>query len=50
MVTQSAYPAFLRSTNPSNLIVPTAVYGLTSTKAGYDPAILRKLAHLPHDG
>jgi hypothetical protein len=46
--TQSAYPAFLRSTNPSNLIVPTAVYGLTSTKTGYDPAILRKLARLPH--
>ena len=46
--TQSAYPAFLRSTNPSDLVVPTAVYGLTSTKTGYDPVILRQLAHLPH--
>jgi hypothetical protein len=46
--TQSAYPAFLRSTNPSDLVLPTAVYGLTSTKSGYDPAILRKLAHLPN--
>jgi len=46
--TQSAYPAFLRSTHPSNLLVPTALYGLTSRTTGYDPAILRRLAHLPH--
>ena len=46
--TQSAYPAFRRSTNPSDLVVPTAVYGLTSTKSGYDPAILSKIANLPH--
>ena len=40
--TQSAYPAFLRSTNPSDLVVPTAVYGLTSPTTGYDPAILQE--------
>ena len=46
--TQSPYPAFLRSTNPSDLLVPTAVYGLTSPTTGYDPVILRKIARLPH--
>src|SRR4029077_5105973 len=39
---------FLRSTHPSNLTVPVALYGLTSKKTGYDAAILSKLAHLPH--
>ena len=46
--TQSSYPAFLRSTNPSDLVVPTAVYGFTSPTSGYDPVILRKIAALPH--
>ena len=46
--TQSAYPAFLRSTNPSDLTFPTAVYGLTSPTSGYDPVILKKIAALPH--
>ena len=40
--TQSAYPAFLRSTNPSDLTFPTAVYGLTSRTSGYDPVILEE--------
>ncbi len=46
--TQSSYPAFLRSTNPSDLVVPTAVYGFTSSTSGYDPVILRKISRLPH--
>jgi hypothetical protein len=46
--TQSAYPRFVRSTNPSDIVVPTAVYGLTSPTSGYDPTILARIAHLPH--
>ena len=46
--TQSSYPAFLKSTNPSDVTLPTALYGLNGAKTGYDPAILEKIAHLPH--
>ena len=46
--TQSAYPAFRRSTNPSDLVVATAAYGLTSTKSGYDAATLAAIERLPH--
>jgi hypothetical protein len=46
--TQSAYPSFIASTNPSDIVVPTAVYGLTSRTTGYDAAILAKLARLPY--
>jgi hypothetical protein len=45
--TQSAYPRFLASTNPSDITFPTALYGLTSPTSGYDPVILKKIAHLP---
>ena len=46
--TQSSYPAFLRSTNPSDLTVPTALWGLNGSKTGYDPTLVREIARLPH--
>jgi hypothetical protein len=44
--TQSSYPAFLASTNASNLTMST--YGVTSNSAAdnYLPALTRKIAHL----
>jgi hypothetical protein len=42
--TQSAYPAFLRSTNPSDLIAELS----TNSGTSYDPAVIDKIAHLPH--
>src|ERR1700735_3662871 len=44
--TQSSYPAFLASTNASNLTMST--YGVTSGSAAnnYLPALTRKIAHL----
>jgi hypothetical protein len=45
--TQSSFPAYLGSTNPSDLTVLTALAG--SGKApGYDPALVAKIARLPH--
>ena len=46
--TQSSYPAFLASTNPSNLTFPTALYGLSGSTTGYDASLIAKIAHLPH--
>ena len=46
--TQSSYPAFLASTNPSDLSLPDALYGLAGAAVGYDPAIIGKIARLPH--
>jgi MacB-like periplasmic core domain/FtsX-like permease family len=46
--TQSSYPAFLASTNPSDLSLPDALYGLAGAEVGYDPAIIEKIARLPH--
>jgi hypothetical protein len=47
--TQSSFPTFLASTNPSNLSVGTALYspalGFTT---GYDAPLVRTIAHLPH--
>ena len=45
--TQSSYPAFLASTNASNLTMST--YGVTSNSAAnnYLPQLTRKIAHLP---
>jgi hypothetical protein len=46
---QSAYPAFLASTHPSDLTLPTALYSpALGFKTGYDPAILAKIRRLPH--
>ena len=44
--TQAAFPAYLASTNPSDL---TALTGLTGPdpRGGYDPALIRKIAVLP---
>jgi hypothetical protein len=43
--TQAAFPAYLASTNPSDLTVLT---GLSGPGSGYDPALIRKIAALPH--
>jgi MacB-like periplasmic core domain/FtsX-like permease family len=43
--TQAAFPAYLASTNPSDLTVLT---GVTGPGSGYDPALVRKIAALPH--
>src|SRR5215469_5628610 len=46
--TQAAFPAYLASTNPSDL---TALTGLAVSPhpggSGYDPALVRKIAALP---
>jgi hypothetical protein len=44
--TQSAFPAYLASTNPSDLTVLTGLYGVAGSK-GYDPAVIAKIAALP---
>ena len=47
--TESSFPTFLASTNPSNLSLGTALYdpalGFTS---GYDAPLVRAISHLPH--
>jgi putative ABC transport system permease protein len=43
--TQAAFPAYLASTNPSDLTVLT---GDHPGSAGYDPALIRQIAALPH--
>jgi hypothetical protein len=45
--TQAAFPAYLASTNPSDLTVLTGLSG-SAGSAGYDPALIRKIAALPH--
>ena len=44
--TQAAFPAYLASTNPSDLTVLTGLYGAAGSK-GYDPAIIAKVGALP---
>jgi len=46
--TQSSFPAYLASTNPSDLGLATSVYDPSSDSPGYDPSIVRKIAGLPH--
>ncbi|MGZ4690783.1 MAG: FtsX-like permease family protein [Acidimicrobiia bacterium] len=46
--TQSSYPAFLAHTHPSDLLFPTALYGLNGATNGYDAEAIAKAAHLPH--
>src|SRR5258707_15141775 len=46
--TQSSFPAYLASTNPSDLGLATSVYDASSGSPGYDPSIVRQIAHLPH--
>ena len=43
--TQSSFPAYLASTNPSDLTVLTGLYG---EKAGFDPDVIRRISRLPH--
>ena len=43
--TQAAFPAYLASTNPSDLTVLTGLYGVADSK-GYDPATIAKIAAL----
>ncbi len=45
--TQAAFPAYLASTNPSDLTVLTGVSDPTSGSGGYDPALVHKIAGLP---
>ena len=44
--TQAAFPAYVASTNPSDLTVLTGLYGAAGS-AGYDPAVIAKIAALP---
>ncbi len=45
--TQSAFPAYLASTRPSDLTVLTGLSGLGSG-GGFDPALVHRIARLPH--
>jgi len=45
--TQSSFPAYLDSTNPSDLAAPTAVFN-PGQSGGYNPELVRRIAHLPH--
>ena len=46
--TQAAFPAYLASTDPTDLTVLTGVEDPAADYAGYDPALIRKIATLPH--
>ena len=46
--TQAAFPAYIASTNPSDLTVLTGLYEPAAGYAGYDPALIRAIARLPH--
>src|ERR1019366_1855466 len=47
--TQSSYPTYLASTNPSDIGLVTAVLNpAIGNGSGYNPSIIRQLAHLPH--
>jgi hypothetical protein len=47
--TQSSFPALLASTNPSDLVVGSAIFNPDiGGSAGYDRAAVAKIAHLPH--
>ncbi len=45
--TQAAFPAYLASTNPSDLTVLSGLNGAAGSR-GYDPVLLREIAALPH--
>ena len=49
--TQSSFPTYLASTNPSDFGAITAVINpLIGSTVGYNPKILRTIAHLPMCG
>ena len=46
--TQSSYPAYITSTNPADLLAPTAVVNpLIGSTTGYNAATVRALRHIP---
>jgi hypothetical protein len=45
--TQAAFSDYLASTNPSDLTVLSGLYGAPGSR-GYDPALLARIAALPH--
>jgi FtsX-like permease family/MacB-like periplasmic core domain len=47
--TQSAFPTYLASTNPSQLRMVTGGYNPTvGSEVGYGPAFIKAIGHLPH--
>src|SRR4029077_15079552 len=46
--TQSSFPSYLASTNPSDMGLATSVYDPSSGSPGYDAGIVREIARLPH--
>ncbi len=47
--TQSSYPVYFQSTNPSDFGAVTAVINpLIGSTVGYNPALVRRIAALPH--
>jgi len=47
--TQSSFPAYLASVNPAQYGAATAVLNpLIGSAKGYDPALVKRIAHLPH--
>ncbi len=46
--TQAAFPAYLASTSPSDLTVLTGLENPASGYAGFSPALVGKIAKLPH--
>ncbi len=47
--TQSSYSALLETTNPSQIVLATAIANpAIGNGQGYDPAIVREIARIPH--
>jgi hypothetical protein len=47
--TESSFPVFFASTNPSNLIGLSGILNpATGSSSGYDAALVRAIAHLPY--
>ena len=47
--TQSSYSALLETTNPSQIVLATAIASpAIGNGQGYDPAIVREIARIPH--
>jgi hypothetical protein len=47
--TQSSFPAYVASTNPSDFGAVTGVLNpLAGSNLGYDPSLIGTIAHLPH--
>ena len=46
--TQSSYPAYLASTNPSDIGLITGAWDPSINSTGYNPTLVAAIAHLPH--